>query len=219
MMRPKGLLALLAWAAIVANSQALAAVPQLFGTVGPGFSIRLDDAAGNLVTQVDPGTYEIVVRDLAEEHNFHLSGPGVEEQTSVEGTGTVTWTVSLRAGTYTILCDPHATSMRRRLTVGTPPPPPVVAPRLLATVGPLSRISLRSASGAVLKSIGAGTYSVVVRDRSKLHNFHLVGRGVNRKTGLAATGTLTWRVTLTAGTLRFYSDRAPKVVKGSVLVR
>lgn len=211
---------LVACAAVAYGSQALAAAaPQLFGTVGPGFSIRLDDAAGNLVTQVDPGTYEIVVRDLAEDHNFHLSGPGVNELTSVEGTGTVTWTVSLQAGRYTILCDPHATSMRRELTVGTPPPPPAVVPRLLATVGPLSAISLRSASGAVLKTVRAGTYSVIVRDRSKLHNFHLVGKGVNRKTGLAARGTVTWRVTLAAGTLRFYSDRAPKTVRGSIVVR
>lgn len=219
-MRPRGPLALAACAAVAYGSQALAAAaPQLFGTVGPGFSIRLDDAAGNLVTQVDPGTYEIAVRDLAEEHNFHLSGPGVDERTSVDGTGTVTWTVALETGRYTILCDAHASSMRRQLTVGTPPPPPVALPRLLATVGPLNAISLRSASGAILKSVRAGAYSVVVRDRSKLHNFHLVGKGVNRKTGLAATGTVTWRVVLSAGTLRFFSDRAPKTVKGAVVVR
>ena len=30
------------------------------------------------VTQLDPGTYEIIVRDLSDEHNFHLIGPGVE---------------------------------------------------------------------------------------------------------------------------------------------
>ena len=35
----------------------------------------------------------------------------------------------------------------------------------------------------------AGNYTIVVRDRSKLHNAHLVGKGVNRKSGLAATGT------------------------------
>ena len=31
-----------------------------------------------------------------------------------------------------------------------------------------------------------GLYDIVVRDRSKVHNVHLVGTGVNRKTTLAA---------------------------------
>jgi hypothetical protein len=63
-----------------------------------------------------------------------------------------------------------------------------------------------------------GTYSIVVRDRSTVHNFHLVGKGVNRKSTLAGTGTATWKVKLAAGVLRFYSDKAPKTVKGSVRV-
>jgi hypothetical protein len=52
-----------------------------------------------------------------------------------------------------------------------------------------------------------------------VHNAHLVGTGgVNRKTGLAATGTLTWKVKLSAGLLRFFSDRSPKTVRGSIRV-
>ena len=66
--------------------------------------------------------------------------------------------------------------------------------------------------------VKAGTYSVVVRDRSKLHNFHLVGKGVNRKSTLAGIGTTTWKLKLAKGALRFYSDKAPKTVKGSVQV-
>jgi hypothetical protein len=31
-------------------------------------------------------------------------------------------------------------------------------------------------------------------------------------------GTLTWKVTLSAGPLRFFSDKSPKTVKGSVKV-
>ena len=70
----------------------------------------------------------------------------------------------------------------------------------------------------MLKTIEAGTYAIAVRDRSKLHNFHLVGKGVNRKSGLAATGTQTWQVTLGKGALRFFSDRSPQTVRGSLLV-
>jgi len=69
-----------------------------------------------------------------------------------------------------------------------------------------------------LKTLKAGTYSIAVRDRSKLHNFHLVGTGVNRRTGLAATGTVTWKLKLSAGQLRFFSDRSPAGVRGSIRV-
>ena len=211
--------------AVTAAPAALsAAAPQLNGTVGPGFSITLQDSGGALVSKVDPGTYEIVVRDLSDEHNFRLFGPGVEEATGVESTGTVTWTVTLQNAKYTLLCDPHSSSMIRTFVAGTPPAappktPPVSKPRLLATVGPGNTISLRSASGAALKTVKAGTYSIAVRDRSKLHNFHLVGKGVNRKTGLATTGTVTWTVKLGTGALRFYSDRSPATVRGSLVVR
>ena len=200
-----------------------ATLPQLFGTVGPEFSITFAHPDGSPVTQIDPGTYEIVVRDLSEIHNFHLSGPGVNETTGVEETGPVTWTVTFQNGRYSVVCDPHASQLHREFVVGTPPPPPPpppkpVTPKLVATVGPKNTISLKSASGATLKTVKAGTYSITVRDRSKLHNFHLVGKGVNRKSGLAGMGTLTWKVKLSAGPLRFFSDRSPKTVKGSVKV-
>jgi hypothetical protein len=222
-MRLRGPLVLLAAVSAVAVPAGLSAVAaQLNGTVGPDFNINLEFADGTTVTKIDPGTYEIVVRDLSVEHNFHLSGPGVNETTQVDETGTVTWTVTFRDGRYLLVCDPHAgQGMRRTFVSGTPPPEPVPVPKtpkLLATVGPKSTISLRSATGAVLKSVKAGTYSVTVRDRTKAHNFHLVGKGVNRKSGIAAVATLTWKVTLAAGTLRFYSDKAPKTLKGSIRV-
>ncbi len=225
----RGLIVLTACAALVLVPGAATAPAQavpLLGTVGPGFNITLADAGGRLVTQLDPGTYEITVRDLSDEHNFRLFGPGVEEFTQVEATATVTWTVTFREGRYTVQCDPHSTQMFQRFTVGNPPPattpkPPPVAttPKLLATVGPRNTISLRSAGGVALHhGVKAGTYSIVVRDRSKLHNFHLVGKGVNRRSAVAAVGTTTWKLKLAKGLLRFYSDKAPKTVKGSVRV-
>ncbi|MDQ3067045.1 MAG: hypothetical protein M3R12_07830 [Actinomycetota bacterium] len=223
-MQVRSLLTIVACAAVAYGPAAFAAAaPQLVGTVGPGFSIDLE-SAGASVRQLDPGTYEIVVRDLSDDHNFHLRGPGVDRFTQVEGTGTETWTVTLQNGRYTILCDPHPAQMQRELTVGTPPAlpppakPPAATPKLLATVGPNNTIALRSTGGATLKRVKAGTYSIVVNDRSKAHNFHLVGLGVNRKSGLATIGAVTWKVKLSAGTLRFFSDRSPKTVKGSVVV-
>jgi hypothetical protein len=221
-MRLRGLLVLAGAAAVVLVPVAVpATLPQLIGTVGPGFSINIEHPDGTAVTQIDPGTYEIVVHDESEEHNFHLSGPGVNVFTGVETEGDVTWTVTFVDGRYKVVCDPHSIQMHREFIAGTPPPlppkPPVV-PKLLATVGPKNTISLKSASGATLKSVKAGTYSITVRDRSKLHNFHFVGKRVNRKSGLAGTGTLTWKLKLSAGVLRFYSDRSPKTVKGSIKV-
>ena len=90
--------------------------------------------------------------------------------------------------------------------------------KLQLTVGPTALITLRNAAGKRVTAVKRGLYDVVVRDRSRVHNAHLVGVGVNRKTGLTAVVTVTWRVRLRVGLLRFYSDKAPKIVRGSIRV-
>jgi hypothetical protein len=227
MMRFRGLVGLTLLAGLAVAPVALpAAAEQLRGTAGPGFTITLQNSSGTLVSRVDPGDYELTVRDLSIDHNFHIYGPGVEQMTSVDAVETVTWNVSFREGRYTYLCDLHPTQMVKELVVGNPPAPtptpsptPTPKPKLLATVGPKATISLRNAAGRLLRTVKPGTYSIVVRDRTKAHNFHLVGKGVNRKSGVAAIATTTWTVKLQAGLLRFYSDKAPKTVKGSVTVK
>ncbi|MFO7572590.1 MAG: plastocyanin/azurin family copper-binding protein [Gaiellaceae bacterium] len=184
----------------------------LFATVGPGFTITLRDAQGSQVSRLDPGAYEIEVRDLSDEHNFHLRGPGVDRSTSVGGTGTETWNVTLREGTYSYLCDPHPSTMRGTFTVGTPPSgggggAVTAKSRLVLTSGPGFTITLRTASGAAVKQMKLGTYTVVVRDRSRVHNAHVVAPGFNRKTTLPFVGSQTWKVKLgRPGTLRFLCD-------------
>jgi plastocyanin len=194
---------------------AVAHAEDLFATVGPGFTITLRTAQGQAVTQLDPGTYRIVVDDRAAEHNFHLSGPGVSLATDVEAVETVTWEVTLAEGHYTFVCDPHATTMKGSFTVGNPPPLPV---RLVATVGPSNTITL-TRNGARVRTLTAGAYVIVVRDRSKRHNFHLTGPGLNRRTAVARTGTVTWNLTLAAGTFRYVSDPQSKRVRGSFVVK
>ncbi len=205
---------------------------RLVATVGPGFTISLRSASGALVTQLDPGTYEIEVNDLSAEHNFRLTGPGVNQATEVEGTGTVTWTVALTDGTYLYQCDPHATAMSGSLRVGNAPPlpppppsPPAVKPvtpasKLRLTSGPGFTITLRSAAGRAFRSLKTGTYTVVVRDRSRIHNAHLVGPGYNRATKpLTFTGSQTWKVKLArTGTLRFLCDPHAAQMKGSAKI-
>lgn len=101
-------LVLSAAAALAAAGAAQAAPPVLNGTVGPGFSIVLKQG-GKAVTKLKAGTYKLVVQDKASIHDFHLLGPGLNKVvTSVPFTGTKTVTITLKKGTYTFQCDPHA---------------------------------------------------------------------------------------------------------------
>ena len=210
------LIAALASLAMVLPGSAVGTSPQLqnelVGTVGPSFTISLT-RDGQRVTQLDPGTYTITVNDLAIEHNFHLSGPGVNQATEVETQGTVTWTVTFIEGRYRYVCDPHANQMFGNFTVGNPPPPPPPPPppkRLTGTVGPGSAISLKTAGGRKATRVAAGVYRVTVRDRTNKHNFHLRGPGVNKWTRVPFRGTVTWAVRLQKGkTYRYFSDRKP----------
>jgi hypothetical protein len=57
---------------------------------------------------IPPGAYTIRVTDDATEHNFHLSGPGVDMATSTDGMSSPTWSVTLQPGaTYRFQCDTH----------------------------------------------------------------------------------------------------------------
>jgi plastocyanin len=200
---------------------------RLLGTVGPGFTITLTDANGNRISTLEPGTYEIVVDDRSDMHNFHLTGPGVNMRTEVEAVGTVTWTVTLAQGTYEYVCNPHASTMRGTFTVGTPPAtsPPATprapAPgRLNGIVGPGFTIAMRTAAGRPARTVAAGAYRVAVRDRSPNHNFHLVGPGVNRRTGVRFAGSVTWSVRLQQGaTYRFVCDPHARTMRGSFRTR
>jgi Copper binding proteins, plastocyanin/azurin family len=83
----------------------------LAGSVGPGFEISLQDSGGTDVETLAAGTYTLAVDDQSDIHNFHLTGEGVDVTTDVGGTGTETFDVELAAGTYTFVCDPHASTM------------------------------------------------------------------------------------------------------------
>ena len=90
-----------------------AATPKLVATVGPGETITLRTSAGAAVRSLRAGVYTVVVRDLSDEHNFRIAGPGVSKATGVESTGNVTWKVRLLKGkVYRFVCDPHADDMR-----------------------------------------------------------------------------------------------------------
>jgi hypothetical protein len=86
---------------------------ELTGTVGPGFDISMTGTDG-----LKPGKYTIKISDKSPDHNFHLTGPGVDEKTEVGDQGDVTWTVTLQSGDYKFVCDPHSSSINGSFTVG-----------------------------------------------------------------------------------------------------
>ena len=192
----------------------------LTGVVGPGFNISLKNADGTNVNHLDVGTYDISVSDNSIEHNFHLRGPGVDQATLLEATGTVTWTVTITDGTYTFICDAHPTQMKGSFTAGNvqPPPPPPPPPGKLSGKVTAKVISLKTSAGAKVKSLTARKYKVTVSDTSKTQNFHLKGPGVNKKTGVGARAKATWTLTLKPGKYTYRSDTSRKL-RGSFTVR
>jgi plastocyanin len=83
----------------------------LHASVGPGFEISFTTDDGP-IERLAPGEYTIDVDDKSSAHNFHLAGPGVDEDSGVNEIGSSTWTVRFEEeGPYEFVCDPHAGSM------------------------------------------------------------------------------------------------------------
>ncbi len=88
---------------------------------------------------------------------------------------------------------------------------------LVATDGPGFTITLKQ-GGKAVKTLKAGTYKITVQDKSNIHNFHLTGPGVNKKTPVGAVKTYTWTLTLKKGTYKFICDPHATIMKGSFTV-
>ncbi len=74
-------------------------------------------------------------------------------------------------------------------------------PRLIGRVGPGFDISISD------NSVPAGRYKLIVRDRSTIHNFHISGTGVDKKTGIPFEGRKVFKITFTAGTYDIVCDK------------
>lgn len=85
-------------------------------------------------------------------------------------------------------------------------------PKFTGTVGPGFTISMK-------KPTKAGKITLVVSDKSSIHNFHLKGPGVNVKTTVPARGSKTFNVTLQKGKYTFLCDPHPTSMKGSFTIR
>ena len=72
-------------------------------------------------------------------------------------------------------------------------------------VGPGFSIEVKKA-GKDLKTIKAGTYRIKIEDKSSIHNFHLIGPGLNKKSGVSFTGETTWTIKLKPGRYTYQCD-------------
>jgi plastocyanin len=86
-------------------------------------------------------------------------------------------------------------------------------PKLTGTVGPGFTITLAK------KPTKAGKYSLVVSDKSDIHNFRLKGPGVNVATTVKAKGSKTFNITLKKGKYTFLCDPHPTTMKGSFTIK
>ncbi len=111
--------------------------------------------------------------------------------------------------------------MRTRLPLALPAAAALVAalpaaaatPTVKGSVGPGFVISIPK------KPTRAGKITLVVSDKASSHDFHLVGPGVDVKTGVSFVGTKRFTVTLKKGTYRFFCDPHKSFLKGSFTIR
>jgi plastocyanin len=89
---------------------------------------------------------------------------------------------------------------------------------LVGEVGPGYTIEVKL-NGKDLKTIKAGTYRIKVEDKAAIHDFHLIGKGLDKKTGVSFVGDQTWRVTFKPGKVTYQCDpHASMGMKGSFKV-
>lgn len=88
-------------------------------------------------------------------------------------------------------------------------PAGAATPTYNGTVGPGFTIKLAK------RPTKAGRITLVVADKSSIHDFHLVGPGVNVKTSVSGKGRKRFTLTLKKGTYRFVCDPHASVMRGS----
>jgi len=90
---------------------------------------------------------------------------------------------------------------------------------LNGSVGPGFVITVKNAAGKKLTTTKAGTYNLIVQDKSAIHDFHLIGPGINKViTTVGFTGKKTATVKLKVGKYRYLCDPHAFDMKGSFKV-
>lgn len=99
---------------------------------------------------------------------------------------------------------------------------PAASKKLVGTVGPGFTIKLTQ-KGKRVKTLKAGTYTFVIRDKSSAHNFELEkvkgGEFEKEFTDVSAKGTKTARVKLTKGKYKYYCKPHESTMRGFFTVK
>jgi plastocyanin len=74
------------------------------------------------------------------------------------------------------------------------------------------------AKGSTNVTVKAGTYAITIHDYAAIHNFHLSGPGINKKTSVPVKSTTKWTVTLKKGTYHFVCDPHLTIMHGILKV-
>ena len=92
-------------------------------------------------------------------------------------------------------------------------------PVLNGETGPGFKIEVKM-GGKDVKTLKAGTYKLVVQDKAAIHNFHLIGPGLNKVvTSVPFTGKKTVTITLKKGKYTYQCDpHAASGMKGTFKV-
>jgi plastocyanin len=84
--------------------------------------------------------------------------------------------------------------------------------KITGSVGPGMTISVSR------HNVAHGRYTFTVTDKSTLHNWHIFGPGVNRKTPISKKVTKTFTVQLVKGTYKIHCDVHPTTMKTHITV-
>jgi hypothetical protein len=192
------LLSCMGLAAAVAVARPASTAGTLDANVGPGFSITLTQN-GTRVTHLDPGAYTINVNDQAAEHNFHLSGPGVNESTTVDGTGATTWNVTVTDGTYSYQCDAHPTLMHGSFTVGNVTTTTTSTPPATLTTHVTAKAVARIVSVHVTANRSASFAIALLRGTTRVAHTTAKGKTATVRLKAPKAGRYVAKVVATAG--------------------
>ena len=95
-------------------------------------------------------------------------------------------------------------------------------PKLKGTVGPGFTISLKDSKGKKVKTLKAGKYTFVVKDKADIHNFYIEkqkGGTYHKKiTTIPGKGTKTVVIKLTKGKYKYYCQAHESAMFGFITV-
>jgi plastocyanin len=116
---------------------------------------------------------------------------------------------------FTALLAVAATALALVASIGAAP---TATTKLNGAVGPGETITLKKGSARVA-TLKRGRYTIVVRDRSSEHNFHLRGPVSKMITSISGTGTKTVTVNLKPGRYTYVCDPHAGDMIGSFRVK